>query len=69
METYQSDDGTLIVNVTGSALAEDTYNLIREYTEAAQEAREAEEMLISYGVGGVGIVIGLLVALLFLRRF
>lgn len=64
-----SDDGTVVVNVTTSALAEETYNLIREYTEAAQEAREAEEMLVSYGVGGVGVVIGLLVALLFLRRF
>lgn len=69
METYQSDDGTIIVNVTTSTLDEDFYNRFVEYTEAAQAASDAQEMLMSYAVGGIGIVVGIMVALVFLRRF
>lgn len=68
METYVSDDGTVVVNVTPSTVEGDLYNAFVEYADAAQTARENSLEMQGNILGAIGIMIGVILIYIVLGR-
>lgn len=68
METYISDDGTVIVNVTPSTVEEDFYSAFNEYVEAAKIARDNSLEMQGAILGAIGIMIGVILIHIVLGR-
>lgn len=68
METYVSDDGSVVVNITPSTVGEDFYNAFMEYADAAKTARDDSLEMQGNILGAIGIMIGIILIYIVLGR-